>query len=595
MHALSEARDNVQQKLSTLLPSATARLAAVTVSGPIYEEQGTANLVPLSCALATLQELAARTRDPKVTVVSSAAARASGQTAFESHTKRTLSYSLSLTYATPDVRVSFLGEVLEYVRREGADGIEGVLMAAVNAAWPWLREDVLNDVIESTTLAIERAGFAQKYGTTTVDVNTRSVLIVRPGLTHRTRARNWLRDRRLNAKDWQLGLTKERPAEGALFGDGGAGGGSNKGGFDWRGTGAGAPAGGPGISGMPANSIPGFGDLDSAADDLLGKGDNPFGGAPQGGLGGGMPAFGNASNSGGSKGGRGRGSAFGGGGPGSNGGWWGGGMSGSSAVDSLFGSLDGGATAGPFGSLDFGQSGGPTGFGAALNDGGAESWEGEHKAGMVVIFMGLITVSIGATIGSAPLVAAGAAEVAAGGILISDANHAQDVEIKARERAEDKAEKEQEKAEAKAEKEKAEKQKEKAEKEKEKEKEKEGKTVNVKNLPDAKKKDQYPDPHKKGGQLPVGDGEGGGNPTMLPAGDGTGGGRPDTLPTDDDTQPPRPTTAGAWGDGNLTSIWDEYGGGVTPVTVGHTVAKRFLYGPGVQALVMQVGPSTLRY
>ncbi|OYD64862.1 UNVERIFIED_ORG: hypothetical protein BDU10_7483 [Burkholderia sp. CF145] len=612
------------------------RLIAITATGPIYEVPTTYNVIPTSCALAVLQELAARTLDRDASVVSSAAQRVHGGEALGAWQIRTLSYACSLSASPAHARLGFLREVIEYVRRErNAEGLEAVLASAINGAWPWVPQSELGPTLELAHSMIKQSVFVDKVGCLIVDPNTRSIQLLNSERLKAHDPNEWFKWR-YSPDEWRLGLAKTPGGAAAswignvansLGFDGEQNDGSNP--FEAGTWAVGTPAPGkgpigigrlPGGLGVPAGTGPGglVGRDDAGSTNPFGAGSPFFGGA---GVSGEVPGFG-ARGTGRNAPGQRRGGPLGSGGPwvGMNGlspGGIGGGMGGS-VGNSIPGSFGGGAgplgtvgessnpMIGPYGAIGPGQAGGPTGFGAQLGPGGAElsgsdveRWFAVNMigAGFITVVVGGVAAGTGAGIpAGAALGGIGAAEIAIGGLLLTDANRRDDREIHEKERAEDKAEKEAEKA---AKKDKSD-EKKGEKKEEKKDEKKEDKAINVHELPNAgsKKGDKYADPHGKGGSLPADDGTGGGRPNTMPDRDGVGGGRPEMLPDHDDIGGGRPNALPdfeGFGGGNPNTIWDEYGGGVTPTTTGILASGVTFEGQGLRAVVFQVAGDTFRY
>ncbi len=169
------------------------RLVAVTATGPVYRGNASLAVVPVSVGLALIQELATRIGNPKARVLSSLANRVGGEDA-RSVWLRTCGFaSAVLVGASPRTRLTFLNEVLTYVRRRGnVDGIEPVLCAAVNAAWPWIEPVALARILTVTSKYVGKSEFAAESAIPVLDANTRTFTIFAPGALAATDLDQWL-------------------------------------------------------------------------------------------------------------------------------------------------------------------------------------------------------------------------------------------------------------------------------------------------------------------------------------------------------------------------------------------------------------------
>lgn len=572
------------------------RLLGVTATGPVYEGRVAGVVIPMSSFLALLQELAAKAADPKAQVVSSLAQRVSGAEALEVWDGLGVGFGMRLAGASREARLSVLSEVLEYIRREGrVDGIEAAVAAAVNAAWPYVHPRRLARVLSIIERAVSKSTFTDKHGISIVDPIARTLTKVAAGRFKLLDPIGWLDWAELSIPEWRLWLPNDSewgvelgPAEEELgqlgIGDstdlpGGPGGwGSSRGSRELPGRSAPQRRPRPGgQAGMGFGNVGTSGGLGGRFgvggddDDMLGGlGIDGYGSSGPRDLrdlggGSGRPSFDPA--------GAGRGIGL-------------GGLGGFGAGPNPSGAF-GGPLGGRFSGGDFGKPGGPLGFGGGMGPGGASDWfsEGEKALGWGLVVGGFVAV----VAGDAPV---GAAMIGVGGIIISDANHRDDGEKHDRERAADLSNHNRERAEDKeAEKRREEKHdRERAEdKAAEKKKAEESKvpTVTPQQLPNAPKQgDKYPDPHKKGGHLPAGDGTVDPvDPRMRPAGDdGVGPIDPRMLPVGDFEHGGDPTT-----------LWEEDGGGVTPTTVGRRVTLTTLGGPGLKAAIVQIDPRTFTF
>src|SRR5687767_4035762 len=151
------------------------RLVAITATGPIYRGRVDLAVVPVSVGLAFTQELAARANDPEARVVSSLANRVGGDTALSAWARTCWFSSRALVGAPPRARLMFLNQVLSYVRRQGnVNGIEPILGAAVNAAWPWIKPAALARILTATSKYMRKSDYAATSIIPVLDPNTRT-------------------------------------------------------------------------------------------------------------------------------------------------------------------------------------------------------------------------------------------------------------------------------------------------------------------------------------------------------------------------------------------------------------------------------------
>ena len=180
----------------------SGRLVAVTATGPIYWRKVGLAVVPVSVGLALVQELTIRSINPKSRVVSSLANRVAGDTALSAWTHTCGFAAGVLIGASPRARLSFLSKVLAYVRREGnANGIEPILGAAVNAAWPWIEPNALARILDVSAHFMRSSEFASSSTIPIVDPNTRTFTLFAPGELAKLDPKEWLDRRALEAQD----------------------------------------------------------------------------------------------------------------------------------------------------------------------------------------------------------------------------------------------------------------------------------------------------------------------------------------------------------------------------------------------------------
>lgn len=575
--------------------SEALRLLGVTATGPVYEGRVAGVVIPMSSFLALLQEVAAKAADPKAQVVSSLAQRVSGADALGVWDGLGVGFGIRLAGASREARLAVLSEVLEYIRREGrVDGIEAAVAATVNAAWPYVRPQRLARVLSIIERAVSKSTFTDKHGVSIVDPIARTTTKVAAGRFKLLDPIGWLDWAELSIPEWRLWLPNDSewgvefgPSEQEM-GQLGIGDGTDLPGGpgSWGSSrGTGKIPGGPGPQRRPrpgGQTGQGFGNVGTSGglggrfgvsgddSDLLGglgiDGYDSPGSQDLGDLGGGSgrPSFDPA--------GAGCGIGL-------------GGLGGFGAGPNPSGAF-GGPLGGRFSGGDFGKPGGPLGFGGGMGPGGA-SFDLLEEAGYAIGgFLIVGGVALMAT-GDVPV---GGIVIGAGFSMIGIAAHRGDDVKHDRERAEDLAKHDRERAEDKE----AERQRE-AQRDRERAEDKaaERKKAEEKNKaptstpPSAPKQgDKYPDPHKKGGHLPAGDGTIDPiDPRMRPAGDdGLGPIDPRMLPVGDFEHGGDPTT-----------LWEEDGGGVTPTTIGRRMTWTTLGGPGLKAAIVQIDPHTFTF
>jgi hypothetical protein len=222
--------------------NAASRLVAITATGPIYSYQSHITALPLAAALALTQELAARVIDPRAAVVSSLANRLHGESARMTWLQVCAAVSAQLMSESPRYRLTFLSEVLAYIHREdNINGIESILGAAINAAWPWVDDGVLERVFSITSKYLTASEFAKIVPIPIADPNNRTFSVFQPGTLTKVDLTKWL--------DWKM-LTHS-----VATGTGNVGGGSANG--DIFGTGGLLGPGTPGHRGVDLTGLQG--------------------------------------------------------------------------------------------------------------------------------------------------------------------------------------------------------------------------------------------------------------------------------------------------------------------------------------------------
>ncbi len=510
-----------------------SKLVAITAAGPIYSYQSHIVALPLEAALALAQELAVRSIDPKANVVSSLANRVRGESARTTWLQVCAAISSQLMSESPRYRLSFLSGALAYIYREdNINGIEPILGAAINAAWPWINDGILERVLAITSKYLATSEFAKVVTIPIADPINRTFSIFQPGELAKVDLKRWL--------DWRM-LTNSAAAVTRAGGRGGVANGDIFGADGLLGPGVpghkGVDLGGlQGADGNGPRSIGSGGDSIYGPGGLLGPGMPGHQGADLGGL---LGADGNGPSRAGSDGTGiyGTGGVLGPGTPGHRGvdlsglqGIDGRGPSGGSGGDGVYGAggLLGAGMPGHRG-LDLtnlGGSGGPLGFGSALGRGGVEdpdqdALDGMKSTGDTAKTYGGMLLAVGMATGLAPVAVTGAVFIWAG----------DKISTNARDWAQNPGGSQPAKAD-------------------------QPPSKDVHDLPDAPTDvHKLPDAKPKQGDVyPSPDGKGGGSPTKLPDFEG-GGGNPTTI----------------WdehgGGGNPTTIWDEHGGGGNPTTI----------------------------
>ena len=179
------------------------RLVAVTATGPIYRGKADLAIVPVSVGLALIQELAARTIRPNARVVSSLANRVNGDAARSVWAHVSGCACSTLADASPRARLTFLSRVLTYAHRQGnANGIEPVLGAAVNAAWPWMDSVTLDKVLTLTSKYFRKSEFAAASTIPIIDINSRTLTLFEPGALGKVDPQVWLDWKALNPPEF---------------------------------------------------------------------------------------------------------------------------------------------------------------------------------------------------------------------------------------------------------------------------------------------------------------------------------------------------------------------------------------------------------
>jgi hypothetical protein len=236
------------------------RLVAVTATGPIYLETADIAVLSIPVALALIQELALKTLDPRARVSSSLAKRVRGDDARQAWARTCGSAVAKLPNLSPTSRLKYLDDVMRYVRRQkNANGIEPVLCAAINAAWPWMRSAALARVLAVANRYLHTSAYAKKVSIPVFDCNTRTVTIFDPGSLEQIDPDDWIDPRIFRvpvANPSGRGGAGRDPGMGGLTGVGVPGG---QMGIDLSGYGGPNLGGGrdPGMGGLTGVGVPG--------------------------------------------------------------------------------------------------------------------------------------------------------------------------------------------------------------------------------------------------------------------------------------------------------------------------------------------------
>lgn len=550
-------------------PALNRRLVAYTSTGAVFASKAKLAAVSLPAGLALIQELAARSLNKDAHVVSSMANRVSGETALSAWAQ-TCGYAVApLIGAPPAFRLNFLNALLAYLRQQGnANGIEPIVGAAVNGAWPWIDAASLTSILTITSRYMKESEFAAKNVIPILDPNTRSFTVFAPGSLATADLSEW--------REWKT------ISRGALSGTAVTGANENYGMGGLLGSGVHSGLDLSGLSGSGANGTGSTGNGLYGSGGLLGPGSPGHHGPDLSGLPGGGAE---GSGSGGIYG---SGGLLGQGVPGHQGLDLGGltGSGGSGLGNGLHGpgGLLGPGTPGYRGVdlSNLGGNGGPYGFGASLGAGGASGWDSVEKMGSSMQKAGYAAMALGGSLivgGAGVTVASGGAGAPLGGAMASGGAEILVIGLigvgvgmaaealgssmgsqgpTATEPPSGTSPTPQSGDSASG---------------------TPGSTpAPTEPAPDEPKPEE---PHD-GDLYPDPDGGGRGNPNQLPDFEGGSGG---------------PTTL--WdehgGGGNPTTLWDENGGGGNPTTIAAHFDVTALAGRGLLSNLVQVGPSTFAF
>jgi hypothetical protein len=629
---------------STVKPTKTSadqvvvlQAVAITATGPIYRRQQVFALLPLSVALALTQEVASRVLYPRRQVVSSLANRVSGESARQVWHNLCASLAAPLANAPLHFRHQYLRAVLAYVwQQKNVNGIEPVLCAAINAVAPAMSNISLAPLLFLSQSYLSESEFQAREPMAILDPASRTATGFAAGSLGKLDLTKWLAWRAIGT---DVGRSGDMGGTNGLLGPGQAGyyGVDLSGlqGADGQTPRSGSSGSGPSDGGLLGPGMPGYNGVDlsglrgsdgsrvggggatggggrSGADGLLGPGQAGYNGIDLSGLRGadgqGIGTYGGLGNTGG----------------------------GTPDILGEGGLLGPGSVGRPGSAIDLSNlrgNGGPFGFGPNLSAGGAaDGWDalkslGSSGKSFGIALMGLgatgVAIGVGAVIaggGTPPADAAGGVLIvggglssAAGGVIFFGGAIVEAVgaygtpsptstgtpaptPVPSGGSGTTPAPSSQEPAIG----------------------------IPVVTHPPAaapapstgtttapaptpppspesdpgtpKDSDVYPDPNGKGdGKTGIWDENGGGgNPTTIWDDDQGGGGNPAAM-WDEFGHGGNPNSI--WdehgGGGNPTTIWDENGGGVGPTRAAAFAVAKVLSGPGLEARLVRVGPSTM--
>jgi hypothetical protein len=183
-----------------------ARLVGVTATGPIYRTTAEIGYIPLGSALHLLQELALRIDHPRAHVASSLAGRVHGEEAHNTWIRMSAAFTASLADAPAAVRMAGLRQVIAEVRASGkVDGIEPVLCATINAAWPWLTRTTTDAVLDFALAKLADSEVARRHTVPVIDPNTRTATVFGPGELNKFNLSGWRVDRAIAGDEYLSG------------------------------------------------------------------------------------------------------------------------------------------------------------------------------------------------------------------------------------------------------------------------------------------------------------------------------------------------------------------------------------------------------
>lgn len=178
------------------------RLLGVSVTGPIYQGPLDIAFIPLNSALSLLKELAQRAQNPTAPVVSSLAARVSGDDAYKAWAPLSAQVSGQIGMMQPRARIRALRQIIDYLGRDRvADGIEPVLMTTFNGTWPWLTRVASDASLALVATAVSESRFAQTHLIPVLDPNRRTFSVFGRAELSRLDLEHWKVNRTIMGED----------------------------------------------------------------------------------------------------------------------------------------------------------------------------------------------------------------------------------------------------------------------------------------------------------------------------------------------------------------------------------------------------------
>ena len=218
---MSQTATQRKPKPSTTRAPATwpRNLLGVTPTGPIYRTTVEVGYIPLGSALHLLQELAMRIDHPRARVVSSLAHRVDGEDAHKTWMRMSAEFTAGLAGAPVTVRTAVLRQVLVEIRASRkADGLEPVLCAAINGAWPWLSRSTTDTVLDYALAKLASSEVARRHPVPVVDPNTRTATVFGPGALNKLDLSGWRADRAIADDAYLSGIPGLGPTVGEITG-----------------------------------------------------------------------------------------------------------------------------------------------------------------------------------------------------------------------------------------------------------------------------------------------------------------------------------------------------------------------------------------
>jgi hypothetical protein len=166
------------------LGSAMAKdlLAIMTASGPIYFGYGRAEAIPTALCFMAIRELAHKAHDPTFPARTVIGTEVAGDEAAQ----RSRDYAATAmgTFATlgPYGQGRFIAELLRYIGHHGdATGLEGILVTAMQSAWPHLTAAWAVTLVDVWHRFAMRSKYADRYPVIAYDERARRVRVFAAG------------------------------------------------------------------------------------------------------------------------------------------------------------------------------------------------------------------------------------------------------------------------------------------------------------------------------------------------------------------------------------------------------------------------------